>query len=362
MSNVSATTRRLPPPSPDALAEWKRQEQIGDEVAERFAAFTVNGVDGATFILDAPERVPTIWGDEENVAWAAGEPLNVVGPTGVGKTTLMQQLALRRSGVLGGDLLGMPVETSPGRVLYIAADRPRQIARSFRRIVSEADRLGLEETLVVWRGPLPFDLGKAAPGQFLEFVQAFPRVTDVFVDSLKDIAVGLSDDEVGSRVNAEHQRLIAAGYEVVDSHHQRKATGDNKKPRTLDDCYGSVWIVAGAGSVLLLWGRAGDPIIELRQLKSPAGEVGPLTLIVDHDRGEMRLHEPTDLGSLVAGALNGGLTVRDAAMQLFSSGDPDRNEIEKARRKLEALVERGRAVRAPDCSPARYRPVERRSA
>ena len=360
--NGSATARRLPAPSPDALAEWERQDQLADKVEERFAAFTVNGIDGATFILDAPERVPTIWGDGENVAWAAGEPLKIVGPTGVGKTTLMQRLALLRSGVLGGDLIGMRVEPSPGRILYIAADRPRQIARSFRRIVKESDRLGLEETLVVWRGPLPFDLGKAEPGQFLEFVQAFPRVTDVFVDSLKDVAVGLTDDETGSRVNAEYQRLIAAGYEVVSSHHQRKATGDNKRPRTLDDCYGSVWLVAGAGSVLLLWGRAGDPIIECRQLKSPAGEVGPLTLDLDHDRGELRLHESTDLDSLIAGALNGGLTVRDAAMQLFGVSDPDRNEIERARRKLEARVDRGRAVRVPDSSPTRYRPVERRSA
>lgn len=286
----------------------------------------------------------------------------MVSPPGVAKTTLLEQLALRRAGVLGGDLLGMPVEPSLGRVLYIAADRPRQIARSWRRMVGEADRRGLEDTLVVWRGPLPFDVGKARPGQLLEFVQAFPNVTDVFVDSLKDIAVGLSDDETGSRIDAEVQRLIAEDYQVAMAHHQRKATGDNKKPKTLDDVYGSTWLTAGAGSVLLLWGKAGDPIVELRHLKPPAGEVGPLTLIHNHDCGELRIHEPTDLESLVKGALNGGLTVRDAATQIFSSSDPDRNEIEKARRRLEALVDRGRAVRAPNSSPARHRPVERLSA
>jgi hypothetical protein len=34
-------------------------------------------------------------------------------------------------------------------------------------------------------------------------------------------------------------------------------------------------ITAGAGSVVLLWGAAGDPIVEWRHLKQPAAEVGP---------------------------------------------------------------------------------------
>jgi replicative DNA helicase len=316
------------------------------------------GLDGAAFVLDPPETVPSIWGDDDNVAWASGEPLVIAGPQGVGKTTAAQRLALLRSGVYGGELCGMPVEVGRGRVLYIAADRPRQAARSFRRMVSEAERQALSAALVVWSGPLPFDLGKAAPGQLVEFVGAFPEVDTVFVDSLKDVAVGLTDDEVGAQVNAEHQRVIAGGYELVVLHHQRKATGDNRKPRLLDDVYGSTWLTAGAGSVLLLWGQAGDPIVELRHLKQPSGEVGPLTLIHDHEHGAIGLHERVDAYQLVHGALSGGIAVRDAASQLFGSSEPGRNEIEKARRQLERLVERGRAMRT-DENPVRYRPVAR---
>ncbi len=108
----------------------------------------------------------------------------------------------------------------------------------------------------------------------MEFISQWSEVSDVYIDALKDVAVKLTDDEVGSRVNAEIQEVIANGIELVADHHQRKASADNKKPRTLADAYGSVWLTAGCGSVLLLWGEAGDPIVELSHLKQPAGESG----------------------------------------------------------------------------------------
>ena len=94
--------------------------------------------------------------------------------------------------------------------------------------------------IIVWRGPLPFDLGRCERGALMEFVSQFSEVTDIYVDALKDVAVKLTDDEVGSRVNAEIQEVIANDVEVVTDHHQRKASADNKKPRRLDDVYGSV--------------------------------------------------------------------------------------------------------------------------
>jgi hypothetical protein len=42
-----------------------------------------------------------------------------------------------------------------------------------------------------------------------------------------------------------------------------------------------------------------------------------------------------------------GLTVKDAARLLFEKAEPKPNDIEKARRKLEGLVARGRAERDP---------------
>jgi len=317
-------------------------------------------VDGARFILETPEQVPIVWGDEESVAWAQGEPLFIVGPAGLGKTTLGQRLALGRVGLLGG-VLGMPVAIDPGRVLYIAADRPRQAARSFRRMVAESDREALTHSLVVWSGPLPFDIA-TDPERFVDFVIGF-NVGTVVIDSLKDVALELSRDDVGSRVNNAIQRVIAEGVEVLVLHHQRKATADNSRPRSLSDVFGSTWLTAGAGSVVLLWGEAGDPIVELRHLKQPAAEVGPLKVSIDHEHGEVRIHEEVDLARLVAQATDGGLTAGDAAKAMFGVSEPSASDVEKARRKLDGLVRAGRATKldAPGRGrPALYRPVDLR--
>ena len=41
------------------------------------------------------------------------------------------------------------------------------------------------------------------------------------------------------------------------------------KPKRLADVYGSRWLTAGMGSVLLLWGEPGDLVVEVRHLKQP---------------------------------------------------------------------------------------------
>jgi replicative DNA helicase len=83
----------------------------------------------------------SFWGDGDQVLWADGESLVIDGPQGVGKTTLAQQLALGRAGFDEyAKLLGFPIIPGQRRVLYLAMDRPKQAARSFRRMVGEAWR------------------------------------------------------------------------------------------------------------------------------------------------------------------------------------------------------------------------------
>ena len=298
-------------------------------------------VDGATFVLDAPANPVAIWGSGQSVLWSAGEPLLINGPTGLGKTTLAQQLVRSRLG-LTPSLLGLPVAPSTRRVLYLAADRPAQAARSFRRMVREDDRAVLAERLRVWRGPLPADLGRH-PETLLELAGRAEADT-VVIDSLKDVAVKLSDDEVGARVNQAMQLCAVDGVEVCALHHQRKGQAGGGKPRHIDDVYGSTWLTAGAGSVLLLWGEAGDPLVELSHLKQPAEPVGPWMLLHDHENGRTVIHEGVDVWELVRTARH-GVTAQDAAKALFSTQDPKPNEVEKGRRKLERLVRDGLATR-----------------
>lgn len=315
---------------------------------------------GARFILDAPDEVPAIWGDGENVAWAAGEPVGIVGPQGVGKSTMAQRLSLARAGIGEPELLGMPVEVDGRRVLYIAADRPRQIARSFARMVGEADRAALDRQLVICPGAPPFDVARAETGSLAAFVASIPGIGTVVVDSLKDLATGLADDEVGSRVSAELGRVIAEGIELVIVHHERKAKEAGKPPR-LDDVYGSTWLTAGMGSVLLVWGEPGDPLVELRTLKHASGEIGPLTVAIDHSLGEVRIDEKPDLAALAAGSID-GITATEAAISLYRIDSPKKADRERARRQLDALVKRGvleRDEAGGITEKVRYRRIDR---
>ncbi len=113
-------------------------------------------VPGGSFILDTAADPEPMWGCGSEVLWTDGEALMIVGGQGVGKTTLAQQLALGRAGFTEyATLLGHPIRPGAGRTLYLAMDRPRQAARSFRRMVGEAWRAELDERLVVWQGPPP---------------------------------------------------------------------------------------------------------------------------------------------------------------------------------------------------------------
>ena len=295
--------------------------------------------------------------------WARGETVLIVAPQGVGKTTLGQQLALARIG-LREDLLGLPVEPAASKVLYVSADRPAQARRSLARMVSEADREALGERLVVWRGPLPFDLA-LHPEEFARFIREHGADT-VFIDSLKDVALDLSKDETGSRVNLAFQTALADGIEIAVLHHPRKASAQNTKPRSLVDVYGSVWIPAGSGSVVLLWGEAGDLIVELSHLKQPATEVGPLKVLHDHETGTSTVYEQADLAQHLRVART-GLTADETARVMFDTGKPSKNQKEKARRRLEQLVKRkialekpGRRGGAGGRSPTRWLLLERR--
>ena len=64
----------------------------------------------------------------------------------------------------------------------------------------------------------------------MDFVSQWSEISDVYVDALKDTAVKLTDDEVGSRVNAEIQEVIANDIEVVDDHHQPRRRRTTRSP------------------------------------------------------------------------------------------------------------------------------------
>ncbi len=298
---------------------------------------------GGAFIFDVPDLVPAVWGAGDRVLWAEGEALTICGPPGVGKTTLAGQVL--RARLVGGMVLDLPVTPTGSRVLYLAMDRPRQISRALGRTFNDLPRDVVDARLVVWEGPPPADVA-ASPETLLALVHAAEADT-VVIDSIKDAAVGLSDDKVGAGYNRARQLCIAEGVEVLELHHMVKRGDNGAPPNSLADMYGSTWIGAGAGSVVNLHGDAGDLVVSFKHLKTPADEVGPFKVIHDHDAGTSAIYHQSDLVALARAAGLVGITAKQAAQAITEKDKPSASEVEKARRRLNNLTSAGDLVHGP---------------
>ncbi len=274
-------------PPPDENPETPEEDSTGgndDESAQ-------NGepkhhprlVTGGAFLFNDSEHSEAIWGDGDEVLWADGEGCMFAGPQGVGKSTVAQQLMLHRIGLREGEFLGYTVRRAEGLALYLAMDRPKQIRRSLLRMVTEDQRDYLDQHVIIWTGPLPFDV-TSDKNKLADFGEKL-GASDIYADSYKDLHPSIAKPEKAAAVNDAVQELIARGMQWCGNHHQRKATGNNPKPKSLDDVYGGFQLTAGLGSVILLWGEPGDTDVELSHLKQPADVVGPFTIHHEHKAG-----------------------------------------------------------------------------
>ncbi|MFG3364246.1 DnaB-like helicase N-terminal domain-containing protein [Streptomyces sp. NPDC048156] len=321
----------------EVRAERERALASGQGRLSRFAK------DGWSFVKETGADTEPLWGTRDKTIWAPGESLMIVGAPGVGKTTLAHQVVFARLG-LQETVLEMPVAPSR-RVLYLAMDRPKQIAKAMDRRVFDTDEAILRDRLVVWEGPLPATLDKEP--DLLADLAAAHQADTIVIDSLKDAVSTMVDDGLAVAFHNARMRALRNGVEIMELHHQRKATADAPRGQrpSLDQVYGSTWFTAGTGSVLFVTGRAGDPAVTLHHLKTPTGEVGPLDVTHDHKRGTTTVDPTKDPAVLLRNA-PGGLTARDLATALIGGGDPERADVEKARRHLSRLVDSGLAIRA----------------
>ncbi|MGW5214438.1 DnaB-like helicase N-terminal domain-containing protein [Streptomyces sp. NPDC004051] len=321
----------------EVRAERERALASGQGRLSRFIT------DGWSFVTETGADTEPLWGTREQTAWSSGESLMIVGAPGVGKTTLAHQVVLARLG-LADSVLDMPVAPSR-RVLYLALDRYKQIARALARRIQPDHEARMRDGLAVWQGPLPATLDKEP--DLLADLAAAHQADTIVIDSLKDAVSTLVDDALGVAYNNARQRAMRAGVEVLELHHQRKATEGTPRAQkpTLDRVYGSTWIVSGAGSVLYVAGEAGELAVTLHHLKTPTGEIGPLQLIHDHERGTTTVDPALDPVQILRQRPD-GLTVRELAAIQSSEANPDRAATEKARRTLDRLVKAGLTTKA----------------
>lgn len=273
-------------PQPDTLNKLiaEHQQRMRDRAGSNHR-LDKYALDGWDFIEKAQETRNALWGTPKLSIWPQGESLMICGKPGIGKTTLIQQVAMASIGIFD-TVLNQPV-TQAEMVLYLAMDRPDQIGRALGRLVRPQDEKLVRARLKVWRGPLPAALDKE-PHLLAELADRH-GADRVIIDSLKDCVTKLADDEAALAYNSARQNALRDGIDVGELHHQRKRSGDDAVPKSqrpeLDQVYGSTWFTSGAGSVLFLTGTQGDPEVKLWHLKQSIGELGPLNVVHDYERG-----------------------------------------------------------------------------
>lgn len=339
----------------DTASGWLAVDQNGDNL-DRYQLVTEIHLPGSDqefqistgdLIFSIPLEVESIWGSGQESLWAIGEPLMIYGPTGIGKTTLAGRLLLSLIGVDSSELLDYPVTpVEPGKtVLYVAADRPRQAMRSLRRMAPTraasilAERLRIEHQRQIWANEDdPEMLYRAA-------IQADAAI--VFIDSSKDLAGGpLKDEGPAKALMDAIQICVANGVNVAMLHHPRKGTQEGGKTRELDldDVYGSAWLTAGAGSVLLVDGKPGAGTFKFIQLKAPATFIDPMEVAVDYEAGTLTRRSIRDVDQWLQDQ-GMPVTVRETVAYKLAipskEVDTDSPQYKAMQRHLEDLVRDG---------------------
>lgn len=270
----------------DLVARVRREQRVakyGDSAA----------VDGYEFMFgEVAEDIP-IWGDGDNLLWTEGGGLMIPSDQGLGKSFTAQQVVLGRLGLGPGHLLDLTIHrlAAEKSIVYLALDRPRQIARSMARLFNtDSEREVAQRRLKIWTKPVPIDI-LGDPHAFADWVQDTfgTDVGDVIVDSIKDLTpADLSKGDVGQSLDMAWKECRARGMSTLLLHHERKTGGDtsraNRQP-SLDNIYGSVWLTSGMDSVLHIQGKQGANIVTYTHLKPIIELLDPIDAMHDQDRG-----------------------------------------------------------------------------
>jgi replicative DNA helicase len=245
------------------------------------------------------------------------------------------------------------VARTAGKVLYIAADRPRQLHRLAKTMFSADEAAVMNEDLLFChgfpRGQNKFDRD---PDLLVKLAVTCGDVDTIVVDSAKDFSQSLVTDEGGSAFNTACQNAVNEGIEVLVLHHERKASSDGDSAPSLDKIYGSHNLTSGAGSVLALKRRDVESPgrLVLHQVKSAAGFMAPMNIVIE---GSKRLVLPELPGfDEVFGFVlqrDGVVTVRALADQ--SAGRrAGGSQMKRASRWLDGFVSTGRFERSKNAN------------
>ena len=206
----------------------------------------------------------------------------VVSAPGVGKT--QWSLGMAMSCALGENFLIWPVHKKM-KILWFSLEMNGPALQYFTKIMAthyspaEMETLDRNLKIVPMGETLPLDRPEGR--QFLETLIEEYQPDGIIIDSMGKVTnKSLNDEEMAKKL-ANYYAMIRNKYDmfVYFVHHNRKANGDNKKPKDLADVYGNQYITADVSSAISLWKEdAGE--VEVNVIKSRlAREVEPFNVL-----------------------------------------------------------------------------------
>lgn len=193
----------------------------------------------------------------------------VSGKPGVGKTQLTIQALIHIA--LGKPFLGWDI-TAPRKVGFVSMEMGQAEIKVFMEemnsVLSEEDRelLHTNFQIVPIGQTLMFD-NTADQKKIISYLESYlPEV--VGFDSLSKTTLGSLEEATVKKVMDFADKIrMNHDCSVVFIHHDRKAQIGNKRPKNLEDIYGSFYITATATTVLGMWQSDRTYEIELNYLK-----------------------------------------------------------------------------------------------
>lgn len=195
----------------------------------------------------------------------------VVSSPGIGKTQFTLQFGIACG--LGTDFLGFRIERT-FKILWLSLEMHGPALQFFTKQMAKAytpEQLQvLEDNLkIVPMGSiLPLDHPEGR--KFLEALIDEYKPDGIFIDSIGKVTNESLSNEVKAKELNIYYAKLRKKYDVFlwFVHHNRKANGDNKKPRDLADIYGNMYIQQDLTTAVSLWREKGETDIEVSFIKS----------------------------------------------------------------------------------------------